>query len=205
MEVKMIHSVNELEKTTPFYVEKLLWGTKHIPKTCAYIGFVPEDAFYVKMVCEEKEPLRKYTKQRDPVYRDSAMEVFLLFEPERARVEPPVYLNFEANANGALIASYGKERQYRSYFSVAEYKAFCCKSRIEEDRWSFSLRIPVEVLERIYGPMRLGEGSTFSCNFYKISETKEIEHYASYSPIKSKIPSFHMPEFFADAVIAGYI
>lgn len=201
MEVKMIHNVHDLEKTTPFYVEKLLWGTKQIPKTYAYIGFVPEDAFYVKMVCEEKEPLRRYTKQRDPVYRDSAMEVFLLFEPERARVEPPVYLNFESNANGALIASYGKERLYRSYFSKADYKAFNCKARIEEDRWSFSLRIPVKVLGRIYGSICLEEGSTFSCNFYKISETKEIEHYASYSPIKSKTPSFHMPEFFAEAVI----
>lgn len=203
MEVKMIRSADELEMTTPFYVDKLLWGTKHIPKTYAYIGFVPDDAFYVKMVCEESDPLRNYTKRKDPVYRDSAMEVFLLFNSERARAYPPVYLNFEANANGALIASYGKERSYRSYFSMAEYKEFDCRAEIKEDRWSFVLHIPVTVLERIYGPLNLGEGSIFECNFYKISETKEIEHYASYSPIQSEAPSFHMPEFFAEAVITA--
>lgn len=203
MEVKMIYNVDELEMTAPFYVDKLLWGTKHIPKTCAYIGFVQGDAFYVKMVCEESNPLRNYTKQKDPVYRDSAMEVFLLFNSERERMEQPVYLNFEANANGALIASYGEERLYRSYFTNAEYREFDCKAEIKEDRWSFALRIPVTVLERIYGPLNLGEGSVFECNFYKISETKEIEHYASYSPIQSRVPSFHVPEFFAEAVITA--
>ena len=48
----------------------------------------------------------------------------------------------------------------------------------------------------------LGEGSYFYMQiFIKISESKEAEHYASYSPILSSVPSFHVPEFFADAKI----
>ena len=34
-------------------------------------------------------------------------------------------------------------------------------------------------------------------------EKKEIEHYASYSPILTDIPSFHLPEYFAQAVIVS--
>ena len=63
------------------------------------------------MVCEEKDPLRTYTEDFDPVYRDSAMEAFFQFIPEQE-----VYLNFEVNANGALLAAYGPSRVYRSYF-----------------------------------------------------------------------------------------
>lgn len=202
MIVEMICSSNDLEKTEPFYVDKLLWGTKEIPKTYGYIGFVPEDGFYLKMVCEEKDPLRTYTDDRSPVYRDSAMEAFLLFESGRERTGVHTYLNFEMNANGALLAAYGKERTYRSYFSREECQTFECRARVEEEKWSVTLRIPVSALEQIYGPLDLKEGSTFSCNFYKISETKEIEHYASYSPILSDTPSFHVPEFFETAVIS---
>ena len=49
--------------------------------------------------------------------------------------------------------------------------------------------------------MKLEKGSTFYCNFYKISESKDIEHYAAYAPITSPVPSFHMPEYFAEAVL----
>ena len=31
---------------------------------------------YIKLVCEEKDPLRVYKEDQDPVYKDSAMEAF---------------------------------------------------------------------------------------------------------------------------------
>lgn len=201
MEVKTISSMEELSELSPLYVDKLLWGTKKSPKTYAYLGFVPEDGFYLKMVCEEKNPLRTFTQDNEPVYRDSAVEAFFLFESNKGRTGRPTYLNFEINANGALLASYGKERTYRSYFTPEERAAFQCQAKIEESSWSVDLRIPIEILERIYGTLDLGEGSYFTCNFYKISEDKEIEHYASYAPIESPIPSFHLPEYFVDAQI----
>ena len=129
------------------------------------------------------------------------MEAFFMFEPEKGRDVHSTYLNFEANANGALLAAYGKGRIYRSYFTSEEMELFGCKAVVEKEKWSISLRIPIMVLEKIYGPLELKEGSSFTCNFYKISETQEIEHYASYSPIKSDIPSFHIPEYFETATI----
>ncbi|MCF2555520.1 carbohydrate-binding family 9-like protein [Faecalicatena contorta] len=201
LEVEMISKPDELESVEPFRVDKLLWGTKKIPDTYGYLGFVPQDGFYLKMVCEEADPLRQYKEDKDPVYRDSAMEAFLMFEPAKNMASGAVYINLEANANGALLAAFGKERTYRTYFTAEEYEAFSCKAETEEGKWSVSLHIPLALLEQIYGPLCLEEGSVFSCNFYKISETKEIEHYASFSPILTDIPSFHLPEYFAPAVL----
>ena len=201
MEVQMITSVDELETLCPFKVECLLWGTRKIPDTYGYLGFIPGDGFYLKMVCEEKDPLRTYENHQDPVYRDSAMEAFFMFEPGNERGDHATYLNFEFNANGALLAAYGQKRIYRTYFKPEEMEAFACRAVMEEEQWSVSLRIPVRILEMIYGPLKLGEGSSVACNFYKISETQAVEHYASYAPIRSEVPSFHMPEYFATAKI----
>lgn len=65
-----------LESVEMFKIENLLWGTEKIAKTYGYIGFVPGDGLYIKLVCEEKNPLRIYKKDQDPVYKDSAMEAF---------------------------------------------------------------------------------------------------------------------------------
>lgn len=203
MEVEMIRSAEDLEMLSPFKVDNNLWGTKTVPETYGYLGFIPGDGFYLKMVCNEADPLRKYRDMNAPVYRDSAMEAFFLFESERERYIQPTYLNFEVNANGALLAAYGKERIYRTYFAKEEHQEFACSARIEADRWSAALRIPLSILEHIYGPLCLEAGSTFTCNFYKISEAAEIEHYASWSMIETDVPSFHLPEYFGTAVISG--
>lgn len=199
MNIKIIKDKEELNTVAPCEIGHLLWGTSSIPRTYFYIGFVPGDGFYVRMVCEERDPRRIYESYLDPVYRDSAMEAFLLF-PQKG--EPTgTYLNFEVNANGALLAAYGPSRTYRSYFSSEDAARFQTRAVIEEDRWSASFHIPLSVLERIYGPVKLEKGSTFYCNFHKISEAADIEHYAAYAPITSPVPSFHMPEYFAEAVL----
>lgn len=50
IKVETIRSREELEEVTPFQVDNLLWGTKKIPKTYGYLGFVPNDGFYLKMI-----------------------------------------------------------------------------------------------------------------------------------------------------------
>ena len=199
MRVEILKDKTELDQTAPFRVECLLWGTRAIPVTYGYLGFVRGEGFYLKMVCEEKDPPRTYVNAMDPVYRDSAMEAFFQFEPKNGGKASSVYLNFEVNGNGALLAGYGSGRIYRTYFCREEVEIFDCKARVDESQWEFSLHIPIEVLERIYGSLELEEGSVFKCNFYKISESKEIEHYASCFLIDSKTPSFHLPEYFGKA------
>lgn len=199
MRVKIIKNKMELENQERFEVSNLLWGTKQIPNTYGYLGFVPEDGFYLKMVCEEKDPLRVYTKFGDPVYQDSAMEAFFMFMNGKEGVTP--YFNFEMNANGALLTEIGTGRAGRKKLSEEIGQWLTCEAEIEENQWSVSLHLPLSVIEQFYGTIDFKEGCQFRCNFYKISETKETEHYASCFPIDSETPNFHMPEFFGSAII----
>ena len=100
MIVEVINSKDELESVEPFRVEYLLWGTKMIPETYGYLGFVPEKGFYLKMICEESEPLRTYENVLDPVYRDSAMEAFFQFEHENGNRRTLPYLNLRSTRMG---------------------------------------------------------------------------------------------------------
>ena len=195
MKIKILKNKEELNNLAPLEITHLLWGTNPSP-VLTFILVLFQRMDYVRMVCEEKDPLRTYTEDFDPVYRDSAMEAFFQFIPEQE-----VYLNFEVNANGALLAAYGPSRVYRSYFSKEDMAMFQCLTEIEEDRWTASIRIPLSVLEHIYGALSFKAGDTISCNFYKISETKDVEHYAAYAPILSSTPSFHLPEYFASAIL----
>lgn len=80
MEVRLIENKELLESAELFKIENLLWGTGKIAKTYGYIGFVPGEGLYIKLVCVEKNPLRIYKKDQDPVYKDSAMEAFFQFK-----------------------------------------------------------------------------------------------------------------------------
>jgi hypothetical protein len=107
------------------------------------------------------------------------------------------------NANGAILAGYGKNKTERTPFEADMLQKLNCKAEVEEEQWNVSLMVPIEILECIYGELYLKEGTKFNCNFYKICETKENEHYASYEYVKSKNPNFHLPEYFAEAVITA--
>ena len=57
MEVRLIENKELLESVELFKIENLLWGTEKIAKTYGYIGFVQGEGLYIKLVCEEKDPL----------------------------------------------------------------------------------------------------------------------------------------------------
>ena len=185
MEVRLIENKELLESVELFKIENLLWGTEKIAKTYGYIGFVPGEGLYIKLVCEEKDPLRVYKEDQDPVYKDSAMEAFFQFKGNDT-VADDIYLNFEMNANGALLACYGKNKMNRIPFTPDQIRKMKCSA---------------EIREQVYGKLNLQEGSDFRCNFYKICETKEYEHYAAYRCVESERPNFHLPEYFEKAVI----
>ena len=173
MEVRVIESKELLETVEPFEIRHLLWGTERIPKTYGYIGFVKGEGFYLKLVCLEKNPLRIYKEDQDPVYKDSAVEAFFRFNSGDGSRQD-IYLNFEMNANGAILAGYGKNKTERTPFEADMLQKLNCKAEVEEEQWNVSLMVPIE-----------------------------NEHYASYEYVKSKNPNFHLPEYFAEAVITA--
>ena len=52
MKIRILKNKEELNNLTPLEITHLLWGTKSIPRTYFYIGFITEDGFYLRMVCE---------------------------------------------------------------------------------------------------------------------------------------------------------
>lgn len=194
MRVQIIKNPNELHTCPLFSISHLLWGTKAIPATYGRIAFLPSVGFLVEMTCEESDPLRTYTENNSAVYIDSAMEAFFQFFPDGK--SNGIYLNFEMNANGALLAMHGASRTDRTLFTADQIQRCHCTAHISETSWSVSLTVPLSILEEIYGDLALTEGSTFSCNFYKLAEDSTIEHFASYAPVISEVPNFHKPECF---------
>lgn len=191
MQIKILDKKEDLALCPWVAIDHLLWGTKSIPSTRAKIGFLPGTGFLVKMTCMEKDPQRNHTKPNSMVYRDSAMETFLMIGGEGS-----VYLNLEMNANGAVLGQLGKERLGRTPLTLEQIESCHCKAEVLKDCWSVEVTIPLSLLEELTDNTDLKAGSQVSLNFYKISEDPAIEHYASYSMIDSEMPNFHLPEFF---------
>lgn len=188
------------EKATSFDVTHQLWGTKISPPVTGRIGYVKDDGFYIEMICKESSPLRRQHGLQVPVYLDSAMEAFFhfRFNKENSESESP-YINLEFNANGALLAQYGMNRVERTLLSPEECHSLCHRAEIHDTYWKLEFRLPLTLLNKIYGITGFRPSDTFTCNFYKISEDPTIEHYAAFSPIQSDSPDFHRPEYFAIA------
>ena len=109
MEVRLIENKELLESVELFKIENLLWGTEKIAKTYGYIGFVPGEGLYIKLVCVEKNPLRIYKKDQDPVYKaallGASLNVFINTK-SMADKEYAASLNEKADK---MIADYSKK------------------------------------------------------------------------------------------------
>ena len=196
--IKTISNKSEITSCPQFKVDKYNWGGDYRPETSGALAFIPGTGFYVKMTCREKNPARVYTQPNDPVHLDSTMEAFFQFYPEEF---PEMYLNFEANSNGALHAKYGNGRKNRSTFPANLHEACACKGTVYEDYWTLELTVPLELIYFVYGKSDLSAGDTITCNFYKIKESEGLTHFGSYTVIENETPNFHLPQFFAEAAI----
>lgn len=196
-QVKSIQKMGQLEECHIFSIPHYQWSGDYRPKAYGRMALLKDYGVVISMTAEEKNPLRRYINNNDPVYKDSGLEAFLNFKPDSTRE----YFNFEMNANGALLSGFGLKPNRRRVCEITEKHALC-EAVIDADSWTALLRIPMELICEIYEINPLKKGDRFTCNFYKISEDPSIEHYASYAPIISEKPDFHLPEFFDEAVIA---
>lgn len=195
-----IHAAEELSRCPAFYVDRFNWSGDYRPVTSGRLGYLPDAGFLLEMTCMETDPCRVYRQDGDPVYLDSAMEAFFCFAPEE---ETPCYLNFEMNANGAMLACYGRSRRDRTPITGTLRQGLLCQAAIEDHSWNIRLSLPLSLLSSLYPGIRLEDGSTFTCNFYKIKESEGLTHFASFAPISAPEPNFHLPEYFACARMCG--
>lgn len=200
-QVYSISQAEQLASCPQFSIDHFNWGGDYRPVSRGRLGFLPSRGFLLEMECEEADPCRIYTQDGDPVYLDSAMEAFFCFCPDEKN---PCYLNFEMNANGAMLACCGTDRQNRIPFPPEVRKGLHCQASIEENCWKIRLFIPITLLEAVYPGLSLHAGSIFTCNFYKIKESTGLTHFASFAPIPTEEPNFHLPEYFSEAHIQSF-
>lgn len=179
----------EVEKCEKLPILYKLWGTEYDIEAYGQMGYVENTEWVVKLTAREPEPLARYTKEEEPVYQDSALEVFLNFDAENI-----YYINLEVNANGALLCHYGKRKDRGPIPTEEKVGVFVNKGKEE---WSVILRIPYSVITKCFGNVKLQEGSEISFNLYKICETEENRHFISYTFIPTTNPDFHLPQYFA--------
>ncbi|NLK27654.1 MAG: hypothetical protein GX306_04835 [Clostridiales bacterium] len=195
-EINLIQSIKQLKECPTFEINHFLWRNVYRPKAFGQMAMLENYGFVVSMSAMEKDPLRRYTQDEDPVYMDSGLEAFLNFNPKAGKD----YFNFEMNANGAILSGFGPGRNRKRVVDITEYRPICT-AEIYEESWSVLLKIPMELIQDVYGIGPLGLGDIITCNFFKISEDPQYEHYVSYAPIVSDNPNFHLPEFFGEGII----
>lgn len=200
--VKRIDNKEQIETCETFLINQYMWNSKREPKVYGWMGYMEGEGLFVKMVCEETNPKREYQNHRDPVYKDSTMEIFLAFLEEGETLSNQcMYTNFEINSNGAMLANFGKGRKDRQSITDEQFELTGVGATIQSDRWYLEVLFPESYLNQICDFTTVKEGKPFYCNFYKIAESEEIQHFGSYSPIESETPNFHLPVCFAEAVI----
>jgi hypothetical protein len=193
----MIKELKQIKDCPVCRIDNYDWTNEYRPEAYVQIALLVNEGLVVSMTAIEQNPLRRYTKENDPVYKDSGLEVFINLAPSNEKSE---YMNFEMNAYGTLLSQFGTNKN-RSFLSeLTTYRAIC-KAEIGEKDWNVLLLIPMELICWFNDGKQLKQGDKFTFNCYKISEDPSIEHYASYSPIQNPIPNFHLPQFFGEAII----
>ncbi|MDD6312073.1 MAG: carbohydrate-binding family 9-like protein [Firmicutes bacterium] len=173
-------------------INNATWIDNYHPECFAQIVFVPQDGFYVKMTCKEASPLARFKNFYDPVYKDSCMEFFADFAPEKG----PLFVNCEMNSYGTLLMGVGKDRNGRK--RITEYTDIIPTVTPEKSasEWSVTLHLPLETLYAVYGEFHVKNGFTFKGNMYKCGDETETEHYLMWNPITIDSPDFHRPDYF---------
>lgn len=196
-QINTIHKIEDIINCPICSIDHYQWNSKQEPKAYGRIALLEGRGLIVSMTAEESNPLRRYQVENEPVYRDSAMEVFINFNPESPEQE---YINFEMNSFATILSQYGSNKK-RPWLSDITEKKGTCVANINENEWNVLLEIPMDLIREFHHGKDLVSGDEIAFNCYKISEEPSIEHYGSYAPIDNPVPNFHLPQFFAKAVI----
>lgn len=191
--IKQADDTSNWESIEPVSISEYNWGGDYRPKAEAKLCLVKDEGFYLRIACAEKDPKAVYTQANDPVYKDSCLEMFLNFKPQ---TEGTGYINFEGNANGAILCCYGTSRHDRKKivdFGIDQPKAKPFRSA---GQWGYELCIPLRLIQAVYGNSSFAKGDILKGNFFKCGDETEIPHYGSWTKIQTPSPDYHLPEFF---------
>ncbi len=172
-------------------------GYSYRPHCTARLEYIRNKGFQVQLVCYESAPLARYKNFLDPVWTDSCMEFFVNFAPQNTNK----YLNIEMNSAGGWLVGFGDGRYDRIVPEGFANYAKPPKAVVEQDRWSVTLFLELDLIKRIFGEFDPEDGYRFCGNFYKCGDQTPSPHYLSWSPVTTPRPEFHSPECFGTFII----
>lgn len=190
-----LRCVEEIEQCEKLFISHKLWGTVSPIEAYGQMGYIEGQEWIVKLTSIEKNPLTTFEKDDDPVYKDSALEVFLNFSTGRDE-----YMNLEVNSNGALLCHFGQKGKRSPIKSRTDERARVFVEKLE-DNWSVLLRIPYDLIMDCFGETKLESGTQITFNMYKICELESNRHFISYTFIPTEKPDFHQPAYFAEGIL----
>jgi len=151
---------------------------------------------FIKYNVTEKEVLARYRHINDPVYKDSCVEFFIVFNDE------PSYYNIEFNRLGTCLGRFGPERENRAELPVEILKKIKYERTLRqvkvnhepEINWTLTVSVPVSV----FCFHNFGSIQRQNCrmNFYKCGDDLSYPHYLAWNNIEWFEPNFHLPQFF---------
>ena len=181
-----------LEQAEKIKVDYINWGMDAFkPETFAQIVY-DETGFTVKFTVKEMNPQCEKTEDFMEVSEDSCVELFLNFDPEHS----DYYVNLEVNAIGKVYGAFRTDRYNFTLFTPDEVKALNVQAVIEEEQWTVTFHISMELLQAKYPGFTLENCKYVKGNLYECGLYNQPEHYLSLFPVGTQTPDFHRPEYF---------
>lgn len=185
------------------HIDQINWPKDYpaAPETTFTLAHTDEMLF-VRFEVKGEVPLATKTNDLEHVNEDACVEIFI------ANADNTRYWNFEFNAAGVCNASSRKSRkedvirlnaeqlqsiQRYAQSPIANRKSLPIEGEAEGASWSLLVGIPFSLIE-----LDLSRERARRANLYKCGDKTPNKHYASWNPIESPTPAFHLPEFFGE-------
>lgn len=163
-----------------------------------------DTALYLYYQVTEEYIMAKTKLDNGPVWKDSCVEFF---------VSPGTdgfYYNFEFNCIGTCLLAYGNTRAKREFAGADILSRIKRTSSLGNQtfgeikghhEWDLFVEIPNTAFFKHPGfTFRKG---LMKANFYKCGDELSNPHYLTWSPIDSKSPDYHRPEFFGEVILTS--
>lgn len=166
------------------------------PLACFRIAHDGKNIFLHYFV-EEDEVRASVDEDAGKVSADSCVEFFVSFDNAH-------YYNIEFSCIGKALVAYRTGRfdaERADMCLLSEIKRFPSlgkekfDNRMGYSKWDLLLIIPAHLFWK--SGINDLSGIKATANFYKCGDKLSVPHYLSWNPIKTLIPDFHRPEFFA--------
>ena len=157
-----------------------------------------DTGLYIRLFCEEKEPVSKERQLDGLVCMDSCMEFF--FGMRETGASDFRYLNIESNSLGVTFMSFGEQRHGRVFLDALDVDRFPVSVNIGEDGWEVLSFVSESALKKIFGLSEIDKNTEIMGNFYKCDENANAP-FGAWSPIVAPRPDFHRPEYFGKIVM----